>query len=81
MLSTVNQRFLRSLKSYFQHSLIKRNMRLVQFVADGKNSVGVEVEKDGGIVDLCKFDSSVPNNMREFLQLGSKMADIAKKYV
>lgn len=79
MLSKINQRSLRSLKSCFQHSLIKRNMRLVQFVADGKNSVGVEVEKDGGIVDLCKFDSSVPNNMREFLQLGSKMADIAKK--
>ena len=56
-------------------------MRLLQFVADGTKSVGVEVEKDGAIIDLCKFDSSVPNNMREFLEGGTKMMDIAKRYV
>ena len=55
-------------------------MRLVQFIEDGRSSVGIEVEKDGGIVDICKFDSSVPNNMREFLERGPKMLDIAKRY-
>ena len=51
----------------------------MQFVAEGKNSVGVEVAKDGAIVDLCKFDSSVPNNMREFLEGGEKFSSIAKR--
>ena len=55
-------------------------MRLVQFVVDGQKSVGVEVERDGGIIDLCKYDSSVPNNMKAFLEQGSKMIDIAKRY-
>eukprot|EP00795_Rhopilema_esculentum_P012017 gene12017-2602_t len=54
-------------------------MRLVQFVAEGKKSVGVEVEKDGAIVDLCKFDESVPNNMREFLEQGTRTLEIAKR--
>lgn len=75
--TTVSKKFLRTLP---KQSVFKRNMRLVQFTADGKKGVGVEVDKDGAIVNLCKFESSVPNNMREFLEGGSKMIDIAKRY-
>lgn len=66
-------------KPSFHQLLFKRSMRLLQFVAEGKNSLGVEVTKDGAIVDLCKFDSSLPNNMREFLEGGDKFLSIAKR--
>lgn len=75
------QNFLGSANSSLKYLTLKRNMRLIQFIADGKRSVGVEVEKDGAVVDVCKFDSTVPDNMREFLEGGPKMLDIAKRYI
>ncbi len=72
--TTVSSRFL---------AQFKRGMRLLQFVEvkGGRHSVGVEAEANGSVIDLCKYDSSVPNCMRKFLEDGERCFDIAKKYV
>ncbi|NP_998083.1 fumarylacetoacetate hydrolase domain-containing protein 2A [Danio rerio] len=57
-------------------------MRLVQFchkVAEGFVRVGVEQDEGQGIVDLKAFDPSMPSTMREFLELGPKGMDCAKR--
>ncbi|XP_073765378.1 fumarylacetoacetate hydrolase domain-containing protein 2A isoform X9 [Danio rerio] len=57
-------------------------MRLVQFchkVAEGIVRVGVEQDEGQGIVDLKAFDPSMPSTMREFLELGPKGMDCAKR--
>lgn len=43
-------------------------MRLVQFEKEGRLSVGVELKDGGDVVDVCAVDSSIPNNMKNFLQ-------------
>jgi len=43
-------------------------MRLVQFEKEGKLSVGVELKDGGDVVDVCSVDSTIPNNMKDFLQ-------------
>eukprot|EP00794_Sanderia_malayensis_P005252 gene5252-5916_t len=54
-------------------------MRLLQFVEGQRQSIGVEAEPNGNVIDLCKFDSTVPNHMIKFLEDGQRCIDIAKR--
>lgn len=56
-------------------------MRFVQFESGGRRSLGVEVSDGGDIIDVPKFDSSVPSNMREFIAGGQGNLDKASKAV
>lgn len=56
-------------------------MRLVQFCRRGaEGSVRVGVERPSGVVDLKAFDQSVPSTMREFLELGEKGMESARRW-
>lgn len=64
-------------------SLASASMRLVQFCrrgAEGGVRVGVETESGGGVVDLKAVDQSVPSTMREFLELGQKGRECARRW-
>nr|CAB3244221.1 fumarylacetoacetate hydrolase domain-containing protein 2 [Phallusia mammillata] len=56
------------------------NMKLVQFVKDGKQSIGVQKD-DSSIVDLTADNESFPNNMVSFLAGGSSLMEKAKSFV
>lgn len=43
-------------------------MRLVQFESKGRMSVGVELVDGGDVVDLHSVDSSIPTDMKSFLE-------------
>ncbi|XP_021333903.1 fumarylacetoacetate hydrolase domain-containing protein 2A isoform X3 [Danio rerio] len=80
----VPQLTLRRLNAVFSAGSVRRfgRMRLVQFchkVAEGIVRVGVEQDEGQGIVDLKAFDPSMPSTMREFLELGPKGMDCAKR--
>ncbi|TRY55478.1 hypothetical protein DNTS_027869 [Danionella cerebrum] len=57
-------------------------MRLVQFSpreAERSVRVGLELTEAQGVIDLKAFDPSMPSTMREFLELGQKGMDCAKR--
>jgi len=58
-------------------------MRLVQFChrgSEGSIRVGVEQAEGQGVIDLKAFDPSMPSTMRDFLEMGQKGMDCAKRY-
>ncbi|KAK3095402.1 hypothetical protein FSP39_014214 [Pinctada imbricata] len=54
-------------------------MRFLQFEADGKRRVGIELPGDGVIVDLSTADPGLPTDMRSFIEGGQEMIDAAAK--
>ncbi|XP_014350952.1 fumarylacetoacetate hydrolase domain-containing protein 2A isoform X2 [Latimeria chalumnae] len=59
----------------------RHSMRLVQFQTQDsdKARIGLE-EKDGGnVIDLNSFDPSLPQSMREFLELGKAALETARR--
>lgn len=54
-------------------------MRFVQFERGGDRHVGVEIRDGGDIVDLCAGDSSIPSDMRSFIEGGQKTLLAAKR--
>lgn len=56
-------------------------MRFVQFERGGERRVGVEVRDGGDIVDLCAGDSSIPSDMRSFIEGGQKTLLAAKSVI
>ena len=54
-------------------------MRLVQFVEGGKRRVGVEVAAGGDVADITAVDSSIPRDMRSFLEGGDAIMAAAQK--
>lgn len=78
---------LRRFNANFSTGIIIRStssdtMRLVQFshVGDvGRVRVGVEQTEGQGVIDLKAFDPSIPSTMREFLEMGKRGMDCAKR--
>lgn len=56
-------------------------MRLVQFVEGGRQRVGVETKDGGNVVDLCAGESSIPSDMKSFLEGGEEMMKKAQRVV
>lgn len=56
-------------------------MRFVQFERSGDRRVGVEIRDGGDIVDLCAGDSSIPSDMRSFIEGGQKTLLAAKSVI
>ena len=56
-------------------------MRLVQFAEGGHSRVGVEVKKDGDIIDLHAMHPAIATNMKTFLEGGASNLSVAQKYV
>lgn len=56
-------------------------MRFVQFERGGDRRVGVEIRDGGDIVDLCAGDSSIPSDMRTFIEGGQKTLLAAKSVI
>lgn len=56
-------------------------MRLVQFQDAGNRRIGVELKENGDIVDLCKANPNIPNDMRSFIEGGNAMLSAAKRYL
>lgn len=56
-------------------------MRLVQFVHDGFQRIGIEVSNNGDIVDVSAIDSTIPKDTRSFLQQGEKALTAAASAV
>lgn len=59
------------------------NMRFVQFTSlkGGPQRLGVQLSQDGDIIDISAVDSSVPNNLVQFLEGGPKLLEKAKRCV
>lgn len=60
-------------------SRFKHTMRLVQFVEGGRQRVGVETKDGGTVVDLCAGESSIPSDMKSFLEGGEEMMKKAQR--
>lgn len=56
-----------------------KKMRLVQFEEGGNTRIGVELKENGDVIDLCKENSSIPRDMRSFIEGGSDVLSAAKK--
>lgn len=56
-------------------------MRLVQFLHNGSKRMGIEVSDNGDIVDVCAIDSSIPKDMRSFLDQGEEAVRAATRAV
>jgi len=54
-------------------------MRLVQFAEGGHSRVGVEVKKDGDIIDLHAMHPAIATNMKTFLEGGASNLSVAQK--
>jgi len=54
-------------------------MRLVQFTDGSHSRVGIEVKKDGDIIDLHAVNSSIASNMKKFLEGGATSLSIAQR--
>ncbi|CAH1784086.1 unnamed protein product [Owenia fusiformis] len=63
------------------HTGTPRDMRFVQFKEGDRQGVGVELSNGGNIVDLSAGNSSIPNNMRDFLAAGQNAIVAAKSVV
>lgn len=62
-------------------TLTSASMRLVQFCRRGaEGGVRVGVETESGVVDLKAVDQAVPSTMREFLELGQKGMECARRW-
>ena len=59
---------------------LKHSMRLVQFVEGGRQRVGVETKDGGDVVDISAGESSIPSDMRSFLEDGEEMMKKAQRY-
>jgi len=84
----ISQLSLRRLNAVFSAGTIRDSsssaaMRLVQFChrgGEGSIRVGVEQAEGQGVIDLKAFDPSMPSTMRDFLEMGQKGMDCAKRY-
>ncbi len=58
-------------------------LRLVQFCerGGGCRRVGVELVSGGGVVDVCAVDSTIPKDMRTFLQQWDTSAPAAARCI
>lgn len=56
-------------------------MRLVQFLKNNMQRVGVEIKQNGDIIDLTKFCPAIANDMVTFLKSGEEGLNAAKKAV
>ena len=54
-------------------------MRLVQFFEGNSRRVGVEISDGGPVVDVCAVDSSIPRDMRTFLEGGAQTLKAAER--
>ena len=54
-------------------------MRLLQYEVRGERRLGAEVSGGEGIVDLSTANSSIPNDMRSFINGGAKMEQVAER--
>lgn len=55
-------------------------MRLVRFNANGRTRIGAELSHNGDIVDITAVDSSIPCDMRSFLDAGDNALLAAQRY-
>lgn len=84
----ISQLSLRRLNAVFSAGTVRGTassaaMRLVQFChrgGEGGVRVGVEQAEGQGVIDLKAFDPSIPSTMRQFLEMGQKGMDCAKRY-
>lgn len=54
-------------------------MRLVQFIEGNSRRVGVEISENGKIVDICAVNSSIPRDMKTFLEGGRQTLRAAER--
>ncbi|XP_050310666.1 fumarylacetoacetate hydrolase domain-containing protein 2 isoform X3 [Anthonomus grandis grandis] len=61
----------------------KSNMRYVQYKSKngGKQHLGAQISIGGDIVDISSVDSSIPNNLVDFLKLGSPTYEKARRII
>lgn len=59
----------------------KRNMRYVQYKNKngGNQYLGAQLSIGGDIVDISSVDSSIPNNLVDFLKLGQSTYEKARR--
>lgn len=55
-------------------------MRFLQFSDEKSTRIGVEIVDDGDIVDISEVDSSIPSDMKSFIEGGEDMLAAAKQY-
>ncbi|XP_046851321.1 fumarylacetoacetate hydrolase domain-containing protein 2-like [Xenia sp. Carnegie-2017] len=56
-------------------------MRFLQFSDEKSTRIGVEIVEDGDIVDISEVDSSIPSDMKSFIEGGEDMLAAAKQAV
>lgn len=56
-------------------------MRFVQFrnLKGGPQRLGVQLSQESDVIDLSAVDSSIPNNLVQFLESGSSLMDKARR--
>lgn len=58
-------------------------MRFVQFrnLKGGPQRLGVQLSQESDVIDLSAVDTSIPNNLVQFLESGPSLLDKAKRSV
>ena len=56
-------------------------MRLVQFEQFGRQYLGLELSENGDIINLNKVDSTIPCDMRTFLECGEDVWETARRSI
>lgn len=56
-------------------------MRFVQFrcLKEGPQRLGVQLTQEGDVIDVSAVDSSIPNNLVQFLEGGSNLMEKTKR--
>lgn len=71
---------LRPLNRKFSLSSYSLRMRFVQFRSNsGPQRLGVQLSEEGDIIDVSAVDSSIPNNLVQFLESGPDLLEKAKR--
>lgn len=64
----------------FSLSSYSLRMRFVQFRSNsGPQRLGVQLSQEGDIIDVSAVDSSIPNNLVQFLESGPDLLEKAKR--
>ncbi|XP_046667724.1 fumarylacetoacetate hydrolase domain-containing protein 2A-like isoform X1 [Homalodisca vitripennis] len=72
-----------NLKRQFSVSNNPLRMRFVQFrcLKGGPQRLGVQLTQEGDVIDISAVDSSIPNNLVQFLENGPSLLEKAKRIV
>lgn len=56
-------------------------MRIVQFLQNGKQYIGLELKEGGDLINLNHADTKIPSDMRSFIDGGDALWKSVERYI